>query len=723
MIGPTVPCDAGRISAARVRFRHSVHPCLPWCIALAFGLAAPACVLAAEPTVIGQSGLVYMPDARIADEGTLRFGASNNRPYSVLWSSVTFLPRLELSARFTKYDGVPGDTNKPEFGDFRDKSFDAKGVLLEESRYLPQLSIGVQDFTGTRLSKAKFLAVSKLIGPVDLTAGYGTDRIAGAFGGARYNPSWMKNFGFVVEYDANNYKNDFSANLSGADRRKGGLTYGMEYKYGWFGAQVSHQANVSAVNLHVAIPLMRPEFIPKIDEPKPYTERVPQPDMAEWRTDPRHTRDLVRALELQGFKNIKLRVDGRSVEASLTHTRITLMSRAVGRAARTILLLTPAETQTIKITYTLNDLPLLTYTIDDVALLRRYFAGEIPWDEARGHVKVEYTGPADREELKPPSELPRYDEGEPVTAPSASAEGGDIMRIRRQSSSLSGFTIAPFNLRFYFVDPNGAESYDTFALFGYTQHLGTGLFLKGDARLKLVENVSNAAQPSPSTLPHVRTDIAVYRQESEEVKLNSLLLNKFFQPGKLVYGRVSAGYYEEMFAGTGGQILYLSEQHNWALDLSVDWLKQRAPEKSVGFRDYSVVTALGAIHYRFPTYGITTTARVGRFLAKDEGVRLEIKRRFRSGVETGVWFTHTNENDLTRPNRAGDRFRDKGLFISIPLSSMLTKDTQQRSNLAIAEATRDVGQMVESPGDLYRLVERPLMLDNGEYNPLIDFAK
>jgi hypothetical protein len=54
---------------------------------------------------------------------------------------------------------------------------------------------------------------------------------------------------------------------------------------------------------------------------------------------------------------------------------------------------------------------------------------------------------------------------------------------------------------------------------------------------------------------------------------------------------------------------------------------------------------------------------------------------------------------------------------------MLTKDTQQRSNLAIAEATRDVGQMVESPGDLYRMVERPLMLDNGEYNPLTDFAK
>ena len=679
--------------------------------------------MAAEPNTIGQTGLVYMPDARIAEEGTLRFGASNSDPYSILWSSVTFLPRLEFSARFTKYDHVPGDINNPEFGDYRDKAFDAKGVLLEESRYIPQLSIGAQDFTGTRVSKATFLVLGKRAGPVDLTAGYGTDRIEGAFGGLRYNPSWLKNFGFVAEYDANNYKNDYSAALSGADKRTGGMTYAIEYKYGWLGAQVSHQEHVSAVNLYVAIPLMRKEFIPKIHEPKPYTSSVPQPTMNEWRTEPRYTNELVQALEQQGYKNIKLRRDDQLVEVSLTHPRITLISRAIGRAARTALLLTPAETKTIKITYTLNDLPLQTYTIDDAALLRRYFAGEVSWDVARDHVTVEYTGPTPPEMQKGLDVLPRRDEEERPATQSASEEGGNILEIQRQDSSLSKFTVAPFNLRFYFVDPSGAASYDTFALFGYTQHLGDGLFFEGAARLKLLENVSDVTQPSPSVLPHVRTDINLYRQEGDAAKLNSLLLNKYFKPGRLVYGRVSAGYYEEMFAGTGGQILYLSEQRHWAFDLSVDWLKQRDPEKSVGFRDYSVVTTVGSIHYRFPKYGITTTARVGRFLAKDEGVRFEIKRRFRSGVETGIWFTHTNENDMTRPNREGDNFRDKGLFISVPLSSMLTKDTQQRSNLAIAEATRDVGQMVESPGDLYRMVERPLMLDNGEYNPLTDFAK
>lgn len=673
--------------------------------------------------MLGQTGYIFMPDARIADEGTLRFGISKDDPYFTLWSSVTVLPRLELSARFTKIDGVPGSATDPEFGDFRDKSFDAKAVLLKESRYFPQLSIGAQDFTGTQISKANYVALSKRIGPMDFTAGYGTDRIDGAFGGMRYSPSWLKNFSFVLEHDATDYKKDFRADLSGADKRKGGSTYGVEFKYGWLGAMVSRQDNDSAVNLYVAIPLMQKEFIPKVHEPKPYTKMVTQPPMDIWRSDPRYTRQLVTELERQEYQNIKLRVDDGMVEASLTHPRISLMSRAIGRATRTILLLTPLETKTIKITYTSNDLPLLTYTIDDVSLVRRYFTGEVAWGDARNHVMVESTGMADMSKLNTLSDLPHYDEEEKTPPQYADAEGGGVLQYRRQSSSLSGSYIAPFNLRFYFVNPNGNASYDTFALFGHTQHLGNSLFLNGAARLTLFENIGDVTKPSPSILPHVRTDIATYRQEGDALKLDSLLLNKYFKPDKRVYGRVSFGYYEEMFAGTGGQIMYLSERQDWAIDLSVDWLRQRAPEKSFGFRDYNVVTTLGSFHYRFPKYGITTTARIGRFLAKDEGVRFEIKRRFRSGIETGIWFTHTNENDLTQPNRPGDRFRDKGLFISVPLGSMLTKDTQQRSSLALVEATRDVGQMVTSPGDLYRLVERPLMLDSQEHNPLTDFAK
>jgi hypothetical protein len=100
--------------------------------------------------------------------------------------------------------------------------------------------------------------------------------------------------------------------------------------------------------------------------------------------------------------------------------------------------------------------------------------------------------------------------------------------------------------------------------------------------------------------------------------------------------------------------------------------------------------------------------RAGRFLAKDTGVRFEVKRRFRSGFEIGAWYTFTDGNDITTPGSPSSPYYDKGIYGSIPLNAMLTRDTQASAGFSIAPWTRDVGQMVSSPGDLYDIVERPL---------------
>jgi len=460
---------------------------------------------------------------------------------------------------------------------------------------------------------------------------------------------------------------------------------------------------------------MKKEFIPKIKEPKPYTKVTPQPTRDEWRMEPNYTVTLARELDRQGFKNVKLRVEGNTIEASLTHTRISSMGRAVSRAARTLLLLGPRSIESIKVTYTFNDLSLVTYTFQDPERLKRFFAQEIPWDDVEKTIKVEFTHPEYALQFKEDSVLILpHDEEESAPLQTLYGDEGHIVSFKKEDRLLSRFRLIPFNMKFFFNDPSGAFHYDTYALGSYSKHFGKGLFLGGSARFTLFEDVSDVTQPSNSVLPHVRTDIAEYNREGDRLRLQSLLLNKYFHPGQRVYGRWSAGYYEEMFAGTGGQILYLPQGKNWAVDFTVDWLRQRAPGEAFGFRDYKVLTALGAYHYRFPSVGLTTTVRVGRFLAKDEGVRFEFKRRFRSGVQIGAWYTVTNGDDITFPGGPGDPYRDKGVFISVPLNSMLTKDTQETATLSLAPWTRDVGQMVESPGDLYWQLERPLMLDSSE---------
>jgi hypothetical protein len=288
---------------------------------------------------------------------------------------------------------------------------------------------------------------------------------------------------------------------------------------------------------------------------------------------------------------------------------------------------------------------------------------------------------------------------------------------------LEGFELLPFNARLFFNDPGQPVRYDTFSALTFSRRLDHGVFLNGAARLTLFENVTDIRQPSTSLLPHVRSDIGEYRREGDRLRLDSLMLNRYTLFGERVYGRASFGYYEEMFAGGGGQVLYIPRQGDWAADIAIDWLKQRAPGEAFGFRDYSTVTNIASLHYRFPNHGVTTTARVGRFLAKDEGIRLELKRRFRSGVEIGAWYSWTNEKDITNPGSPESPYRDKGLFASVPLNSMLTKDTKERASFSLADYTRDVGQMVSSPGDLYRIVERTLVLDSSEHDPLTDLAK
>src|SRR2546427_9807094 len=87
-----------------------------------------------EPSVSGQTGLISMPDARFAPEGSWRTGLSFMRPYQTLWSGVTVFPWLETSFRYTRIYHVPGFVGRPDehYGDFKDKAFDAKLLVLPE---------------------------------------------------------------------------------------------------------------------------------------------------------------------------------------------------------------------------------------------------------------------------------------------------------------------------------------------------------------------------------------------------------------------------------------------------------------------------------------------------------------------------------------------------------------------------------------------------------------
>lgn len=639
-------------------------------------------------------------------------GYSYDRPYNSIWVSATVLPALQMTGRFVALSGIPGFTFEEgqygsDYGRHKDKVLDAKLRLWSEREWLPALSVGATDLLGTELFKGQYIVATKTFGAaknLEASVGYGRKRPDGFFAGVRWASPTFPGWAVVAEYDANDYTRDYRASETGAALRgNGGPAVGVEYRWGWLGAQLARNRDHYSANAYLSIPFSEREFIPKFQEPKHFEQKnAPErASLGEWQRDTRHGAALIDALAKQNFRNIRLTVDGTTLKLTLTNNRISNMGRAIGRASRTALAFAPQGTRAIHVTYTKLEQPIATYEFFDLQRLTDYFTGLVSREAFLQTVLVRYSTPADQVGEDQQGLLAEVRDDGAGLGVRVNHEG-EVVQLRSEDREANRFRIAP-RASFFFNDPSGALRYELAAVSNYDKRFGAGLYFNSALKLTLAETVSGVTQPSNSVLPHVRTDIAEYKRGGR-FKINRALLNKYMTLDERLYARVSGGLYEEMYRGIGGQVLYLPKDNRWAVDLSVDALEQRGYKGLLDKLDYRTVTALGAMHYRLPA-GMTVTARAGRFLAKDEGVRFEFKRRFRSGVEIGAWYSRTNGKDITNPGTPSDPYDDKGVFLSVPLNIMLAADTQATAGVSLSPWTRDVGQMVSSPGDLYEIME------------------
>ncbi|MEN2426535.1 YjbH domain-containing protein [Chromobacterium vaccinii] len=684
-----------------------------------------ACNAFAQPSLTGQIGYINMPSARVGEDGTFSLGYGYDKPYGILWTSTTVLPWLEVSGRYTSISGVPGFNDQQyggSYGRYKDKAIDLKLKLWDESAWMPAIAFGATDIQGNRLWKGKYLVASKYLWPnLEVSLGYGQQRINGVFGGMRFTPSFLPNWSLVAEYDANDYRSDPFSYHTFAEKRNKGPAIGLEYQWGWLGLQVARQKTHSSINARIDIPLNLKEFVPKIQESAYYTgtpDLPSRPTLAEWQSDPDRAKALSIALGKQDFKNIRIAMQRDSLVMELGNSRISNVGRAVGRAVRTALYFAPLETREIRVVYTELEQPIATYSFYDLPTLNDYLLGKVGRDRFLQTVSIK-SGRDD--ELRPlDSRTLALTLREGIDVNLLTNQEGDLIQVTSDDTEDNRFHLAP-KMGVYFNDPSGAFHYDIMAEATYKRRLAKGLYLDSALSADLYNTITAVKQPSNSLLPHVRSDIADYKR-IKTPKLNRLLLNQYITLSPSTYARLSTGLYEEMFRGAGGQVLYYPGfNKNWAMDLSVDGLQQRDVNGWFGKRDYQTVTALASLHYKLPM-GVTATMRAGRFLAKDDGVRLELKRRFRSGIEAGFWYTKTNGNDITNPGSPSNPYNDKGIFLSIPLNSLLTFDARTVGEFSLSPWTRDVGQMVMSPGDLYEMLSDPKR-DIDSYDGLGNFAE
>ncbi len=226
------------------------------------------------------------------------------------------------------------------------------------------------------------------------------------------------------------------------------------------------------------------------------------------------------------------------------------------------------------------------------------------------------------------------------------------------------------------------------------------LRLEGAIRRFIIGNLDKLAPPANRNLPAVRSDIAAYARQGHNA-IASLVASADWNWAPGLTSRLSAGLFEPMYGGFGIETTWHHPLSRWVAYGELFWVKQRGFSQRLSFRDYSTVTgSLGAL-YAFEG-GLTIDLSFNRYLARDVGLRLEMTKRLRNGLEIGAW--------LAGSSRAGREFGrggnlDKGLFVRMPLDGFWPFPAPRETvTTRLTNLLRDSGQRLQLNERLYERI-------------------
>ena len=661
-----------------------------------------------EPMLYSQSdfggtGLLQLPTARFAPEGEFSVNYRNNDQYRFYSTSVVLFPWLEGTIRYADTRTERYSDNEAFSGSesHKDKSFDFKVRLLEESYYLPAVAFGKRDISGTGLFDGEYVVGSKRFGPVDFTLGVGwgyignsgnitnpfcraSDRYctrselvdagdisfegmfkgpAAVVGGIEYQTPWQP-LRLKLEYDGNDYRGDFSKNI----RQLTPYNFGAVYRVAnWADVNLSYERGDTLMfgfTLRNNLNTLRPAFR---DAPK----AAYHPEVTEGA--PSYTVVASQLSELKynaGFDDPEIKYHGNTLYMSGEQKRYRDSREAVDRANRILVNQLPAGTETINVTQTNMHLPMVT-TETNVASLKKELAGyPLGHEEKLLQKRVEPNDPV------PDSQGYRI-------KPSRFSYSFEPKLIQ----SLGG--------------PEGFYMYQIGLLPSAKYWLTDNWLVDSGVFINIHNNYdkfNSSLLPQDSTLPRVRTHIRDYVRN--DVYISNLQTNYVTDLGHGFYGQAYGGYLEMMYGGVGAEVLYRPLDSQWAIGVDANYVKQRDWDDMMRFADYSVGTGFITTYWNPPQMnGVLFKVAVGQYLAGDKGVTLEMAKRFDSGVKVGIWGAKSNVSKADY----GEGGFSKGFYVSIPLDLMTVSPNPNHALISWTPLTRDGGQTLGRKYQLYNM--------------------
>lgn len=679
----------------------------------------PTFAVSPQPSLnfYGLPGLIDMPSAEPLPDGQVVLGISNFAGTTRTTLSFQATPRITASFR---YVGIQ-DWNADGFDTYRDRSFDVRYLALRERKYLPAVTVGLQDFAGTGIYAGEYIVATKTFdtansGQIKLTGGLGWGRlgssgsigspfgvrgqfVAGSTGGRPSYDQWFRGpaapfagvewqvndkFGLKAEYSSDAYQPETSR---GVLNLKSQLNFGAEYQYSdrfriggyyLYGSEIGFNAQLQLNPKQALTPTNVAAPTPVL--PRPSRSSNPTAWRTDWassQTAPTQLRDaLIPALAKEGLTLESLSVSATSVELRISNQRYNSQSLAIGRAARVLAQIMPPSVETFRIVPMQSGLALSTVSIRRSDLESLEFV------------------PGNADALLAVS-------GITSASPSLSNEV-----VQADLYPQLAYSVGPYAEPSYF-DPDEPVRADVGVRAEFRYRFAPGWLVAGEVRHRLAGNIGDSPRLSNSVLPHVRTDGVLYARATD-TSLRRLYVSRQWKPGANTYARVSAGYFESMFGGISGELLWKPVGNRLALGVEANYVKQRAFDQRFGFRDYSIATGHVSAYYDMGN-GYNGQLDVGRYLAGDVGATATLTREFSNGWKVGGFFTLT---DVSAADFGEGSF-DKGISLTVPLNWFLGKPSQQTISTSIRPIQRDGGARLNVPGRLYEQVR------NGHKNSIV----
>lgn len=642
--------------------------------------------LCGEANYWGTTGLIRIPNGRIIEDGDMRFTFSQGYPYRTYAVTMGFLPFLELNGRITELlDQKVGGSGWEKYGNYKDKNADFKLLLLSEGERLPSLSVGVQDFHGTQLFFNEYIAASKKFGTVDYTLGYGGNLFGPAFKKASTKNRELDGMFAGIEWKMNpnislELEYDPTEKLAHGNKEeiKSHYNFGVKWTpFQWLGLGYSFQrGNEHSFYLTLTYPFGKPLLPQKTAEPF-YGPVNRTPLLASFaQTEVRERLSQIQDYLLEeGFSNVSVSLSENTERLYVEYENRKYFSqvKGLGRILRIVSAQAPMNTKKVHVIIKQEDIPMT-----EVSLNPRDFVSFL-------NAKISLP------ELLERTEITSFISGNDYRM-----ENG-TNAVGKKSTPAFSSSFEPVEIESYFNDPSGFYKARVGSALSLSKELGNGLSVETYLRFPFFSNV--ATNLSPISNKPIRSDIVDYL-ENTEVIVEDLAVNKVSRLGNNGFYRITAGFLELQFAGISAEYLKTFKEGRFGLGGEITWSQKRDPDSAFGLKNFTSITPFINGYMYVPELDTTLQASFGRFLAGDNGIRLQITRYIRGG-SVFLWYAKSDTTGFTGPNKD---YADKGVGFVLPINIFKDKDCQGSYGYSFSPWSRDVGQKVDQVYSLYDFI-------------------